>query len=104
MFVSISQHGTAHGYEPGEIDEARAWLIQAGERNNWKAAQVLALCYEKGCWGLPVDIDRSNHYKKIAEKFRTAARVSATSGTIPVPVTIVQTPENAVSADAGVAP
>lgn len=70
LFLHIAQKGTREGYKPGEADQAQQWLLKAGELNNWRAAEVLALCYEKGCWGLPIDLEKSKHYKEVSVKYR----------------------------------
>lgn len=70
LFLHIAQKGTKEGYKPGEADQAQQWLLKAGELNNWRAAEVLALCYEKACWGLPVDLEKSKHFKEVSEKYR----------------------------------
>lgn len=70
LFLHIAQKGTKEGYKPGEADQAQQWLLKAGELNNWRAAEVLALCYEKGCWGLPIDLEKSKHYKEVSVKYR----------------------------------
>lgn len=70
LFLNIAQRGTKEGYKPGEADQAKHWLLKAGELNNWRAAEVLALCYEKACWGLSVDLEKSKHFKEVSEKYR----------------------------------
>ncbi len=55
-----------------EMDEAREWLIKAGDLNNYRAAHVLALCYLKGCWYFEINEDKAKHYKQIFEEFRPA--------------------------------
>jgi TPR repeat protein len=69
VFLYIAQKGTKEGYKSGEADLAQYWLVKAGENNNWRAAEVLKLCYEKGCWGLPIDLEKSKHYKAVLEKY-----------------------------------
>lgn len=69
VFVHIGQKGAKEGYKPGETDLAQYWLLKAGESNNWRAAEVLKLCYEKGCWGLPIDLEKSKHYAAVLEKY-----------------------------------
>ena len=70
LFLHIGQKGTKEGYKPDEADQALRWLLKAGELNNWRAAEVLALCYEKGCWGLPIDHEKSKHFKEVSVKYR----------------------------------
>lgn len=70
VFLGITKKGSKEGYKKGEAEQARYWLIKAGEKNNWRAAEVLALCYEKGCWDLPIDMEKSKHYKAVSEKYR----------------------------------
>ena len=74
LFLHIAQKGTKEGYKPGEADQAQHWLLKAGELNNWRAAEVLALCYEKACWGLPVNLEKSKHFKEVSEKYRPNLR------------------------------
>jgi len=50
-----------------ERQTAAYWLIKAGESKNFRAANVLALCYEKGCFGVPVDPEKARYFKKLAE-------------------------------------
>jgi len=70
VFLEIAKKGSKEGYKPGEAEQAQHWLIKAGENNNWRAAEVLALCYEKGCWDLPIDKEKTKHYKAVLEKYR----------------------------------
>ena len=70
VFVETMKMGSnEHPLPEKEIEKAKYWLLKAGENNNWRAAYVLQLCYEKGCMGLPVDKEKSDHYKNIVAKF-----------------------------------
>lgn len=70
VFLEIAKKGSKDGYKSGEAERAQHWLIKAGENNNWRAAYVLALCYKKGCWDLPVDNEKSKHYQEVLKKYR----------------------------------
>ena len=68
LFVTIEQRGSPeHPITDEEQKEATHWLIKAGESNDRRAAQVLALCYEKGCFGVSKDHEKALHYKQLAE-------------------------------------
>lgn len=70
VFFRIAQKGSPEKPQTEEeIKLAQHWLIKAGENNNWRAAHVLQLCHEVGCWGLPIDLDKSKHYKAVLEKY-----------------------------------
>jgi len=70
VFVETMKMGSnEHPLPEKEIEKAKYWLLKAGENNNWRAAYVLQLCYEKGCMGLPVDKEKSDHYKNIVANF-----------------------------------
>ena len=69
FFEIAKKNSPDHPITEAEEDLSRYWLIKAGENNNWRAAQVLQLCYEKGCWGMPIDIEKSKHYKSVVKKF-----------------------------------
>ena len=69
VFLSIVQKGSEeHPISKDQEEVARYWLIKAGESENFRAARVLALCYEKGCFGVPVDLERARHYREIAKE------------------------------------
>ena len=70
IFVDIGKKGSPENPQSDkEFELAKYWLVKAGENNSWRAAYVLQLCYEKGCWGLPIDLEKSRHYKFVLEKF-----------------------------------
>lgn len=70
VFFLIAQKGSPeHPQTDEEIKLAKHWLVKAGENNNWRAAHVLQLCHEIGCWGLPIDLEKSKHYKAVLEKY-----------------------------------
>ena len=70
VFVETMKLGShEHPVPEREIEKAKYWLLKAGENNNWRAAYVLQLCYEKGCMGLPIDSEKSVYYKNIVAKF-----------------------------------
>jgi TPR repeat protein len=69
LFVTIEQRGSSeHPITDEERKFATHWLVKAGESNDSRAAQVLALCYEKGCFGVPLDHEKAVHYKQLSER------------------------------------
>lgn len=70
IFVDVGTLA-AQGKHPSKEEQAQAtyWLIRAGENNNWRAAEVLKQCYEIGCFGVPIDLEKSKHYKVVLEKY-----------------------------------
>ena len=67
LFVTIEQRGNPeHPITDEEQKIATHWLIRAGEGNDSRAAKVLALCYEKGCFGVPKDHEKALHYERLA--------------------------------------
>lgn len=71
VFLGIAKKGSPkYPQTDEEVKLAQHWLVKAGEKNNWRAAYVLQLCHEIGCWGLPIDLEKSKHYKAVMEKYR----------------------------------
>lgn len=71
LFLDIGKKGSPdHPLSKEEIRLAKYWLDKAGEGNSWRAAFVLQLCYEKGCWDYPIDLEKSKYYQAIFEKYR----------------------------------
>jgi TPR repeat protein len=69
LFVIVEQRGSPeHPITDEEQKIATRWLIKAGESNDSRAAQVLALCYEKGCFGVPLDHEKALYYKQLSER------------------------------------
>ena len=68
VFDTIEQKGTPEKPISNEEQKlATYWLIKAGESRNRRAASVLALCYEKGCFGVPVDPSKALYYQGISK-------------------------------------
>jgi len=68
VFVTIEQKGTPENPISDEDQKlATYWLIKAGENRNLRAASVLALCYEKGCFGVPVDPSKAHYFQGISK-------------------------------------
>jgi len=68
VFVAIEQKGTPEKPISDEEQKlATYWLIKAGESRNLRAASVLALCYEKGCFGVPIDPGKAHYYQGISK-------------------------------------
>jgi len=69
VFFEIVKRGTVeHPVTKKDGKLATYWLMQAGEHNSVKAAYVLQTCYETGCFGVPIDKKRAQHYKELAKK------------------------------------
>ena len=70
LFVDVGERGENQPLpSSGEYQQAKEWLLKAGELNNWRAAYVLQLCYTKGCWGLVPNKQKAEHYKNVVAKF-----------------------------------
>lgn len=71
IFFDVAQKvSPEHHLSKEEISLAKYWLDKAGENNSWRAAFVLQLCYENGCWGYPINLKMSKHYQAIFDKYR----------------------------------
>ena len=69
VFFSIVREGSEeHPISKDKLELARYWLIKAGESENFRAVPVLALCYEKGCFGMPIDLEKAQHYTELRKK------------------------------------
>ena len=71
VFVTIARRATPERHlSKDKMELSRYWLIKAGEHDNWCAAEVLQLCYEEGCAGLPIDLEKSKHYAAVVRANR----------------------------------
>ena len=70
LFLDVGERGEDNPPpSSAEYEQAKEWLIKAGELNNWRAAYVLQLCYTQGCWGLEPNAEKAEHYKNVVAKF-----------------------------------
>ena len=70
FFTLVSKSSPEHPITKADEELALYWLIKAGENNNFRAALVLSGCYEIGCFGLPIDVNKAKYYKGLVEKLR----------------------------------